>query len=199
MRQLQHETDRLKDENENLKKNYAQQSISLHEQDVKLSGYMRDYERYFEESKRLRELVNTLRDEKDTALSEVKRLKTLYHDRVNELNDECNLKIAQLENALLETKERGKMSDEKAYEVMMMQERILEKWKAEHAATVDHYEKTIKAAKADNRHLSEKVIELKGMLRLEKENNDDNIYEKMKKQAAHSSKSKEKEKSKKSS
>lgn len=196
---MQHETDRLKDENENLKKNYAQQSISLHEQDVKLSGYMRDYERYFEESKRLRELVNTLRDEKDTALSEVKRLKTLYHDRVNELNDECNLKIAQLENALLETKERGKMSDEKAYEVMMMQERILEKWKAEHAATVDHYEKTIKAAKADNRHLSEKVIELKGMLRLEKENNDDNIYEKMKKQAAHSSKSKEKEKSKKSS
>ena len=184
---MQHETDRLKDENENLKKNYAQQSISLHEQDVKLSGYMRDYERYFEESKRLRELVNTLRDEKDTALSEVKRLKTLYHDRVNELNDECNLKIAQLENALLETKERGKMSDEKAYEVMMMQERILEKWKAEHAATVDHYEKTIKAAKADNRHLSEKVIELKGMLRLEKENNDDNIYEKMKKQAAHSS------------
>ena len=196
---MQHETDRLKDENENLKKNYAQQSISLHEQDVKLSGYMRDYERYFEESKRLRELFNTLRDEKDTALSEVKRLKTLYHDRVNELNDECNLKIAQLENALLETKERGKMSDEKAYEVMMMQERILEKWKAEHAATVDHYEKTIKAAKADNRHLSEKVIELKGMLRLEKENNDDNIYEKMKKQAAHSSKSKEKEKSKKSS
>lgn len=81
---------------------------------------MRDYERYFEENKRLREMVNSLRDEKETALGEVKRLKTIYHDRVNELNDECNLKIAQLENQLLETKERSKFSEEKAFEVMMM-------------------------------------------------------------------------------
>jgi hypothetical protein len=66
----------------------------MHEQEVKLDSYMRDYERYFDENKRLRDLVNTLRDEKDIALSEIKRLKTLYHDRVNELNDECNLKIA---------------------------------------------------------------------------------------------------------
>ena len=152
---------------------------------------MRDYERYFDENKRLRELVNTLRDEKDVALSEIKRLKSLYHDRVNELNDEYNLKIAQLENALLETKERAKMGEEKAYEVMMMQERILEKWKAEHRSTVDHYERTVKGVKAENRHLSERVIELKGMLRLEKENNDDNVYEKMKKQAT-----KERQKSK---
>ena len=112
---------------------------------------MRDYERYFDENKRLRELVNTLRDEKDVALSEIKRLKSLYHDRVNELNDEYNLKIAQLENALLETKERSKMGEEKAYEVMMMQERILEKWKAEHRSTVDHYERTVKGVKAENR------------------------------------------------
>lgn len=173
----------------------------MHEHEVKLDSYMRDYERYFDENKRLRDLVNTLRDEKDIALSEIKRLKNLYHDRVNELNDESNLKIAQLENALLETKERSKMSEEKSYEVMMMQERILEKWKQEHHTTVEHYEKTIKAGKAETRHLSEKVIELKGMLRLEKENNDDNIYEKMKKQAhkESSSKSKEREKSKKSS
>ena len=66
----------------------------MHEQEVKLDTYMRDYERYFDENKRLRDLVNTLRDEKDIALSEIKRLKSLYHDRVNELNDECNLKIA---------------------------------------------------------------------------------------------------------
>ena len=59
---------------------------------------MRDYERYFEENKRLREMVNTLREEKDTSYSELKRLKNVYHDRINELNDECNLKIAHLEN-----------------------------------------------------------------------------------------------------
>ena len=59
---------------------------------------MRDYERYFEENKRLREVLNNLREEKENALSEVTRLKVLYHDRVNELNDECNLKVAHLEN-----------------------------------------------------------------------------------------------------
>lgn len=59
---------------------------------------MRDYERYFEENKRLREMVNTLRDEKEQGYIEIKRLKTLYHDRVNELSDESNLKLSQLEN-----------------------------------------------------------------------------------------------------
>lgn len=80
----------------------------MHEQSVKLDSYMRDYERFFDENKRLRDLVNTLREEKDIALGEIKRMKSLYHDRVNELNDECNLKMAQLENQLLETKERNK-------------------------------------------------------------------------------------------
>lgn len=38
----------------------------MHEQEIKLDGYMKDYERYFEENKRLRELMNSLREEKDT-------------------------------------------------------------------------------------------------------------------------------------
>ena len=44
-----------------------------------------------------------------------------------------------------------------------------------------------------------RVIELKGTLRLEKENNDENLYEKMRKSASHkegSSRSKERTKSK---
>jgi hypothetical protein len=43
---------------------------------------MKDYERYFDENKRLRELTNSLREEKDTGLIEIKRLKNIYHDRV---------------------------------------------------------------------------------------------------------------------
>ena len=65
---------------------------------MKLDSYIRDYERFFEENKRLRELVNSLRDEKDTALGEIRRLKSVYHDRVAELADEYNLKMAQAEN-----------------------------------------------------------------------------------------------------
>ena len=127
-----------------------------HEQEIKLDGYMRDYDRYFEENKRLREIVNVLREEKDNALGEIKRLKNIYHDRVNELNDECNLKMAHLENQLLEAKERHKFNEEKSYEIMMMQERIAEKWKNEHRITLEQTEKLIKALKTENRHLHDK-------------------------------------------
>ena len=39
---------------------------------------------------------------------------------------------------------------------MMMQERIVEKWKGEHKTTVEHYEKALKALKTENKHLHEK-------------------------------------------
>ena len=195
LRSVNNENERLREENETLRKNNQQLQLTLHEHQVKLDSYTRDYERYFDETKRLRELQSALRDDKDAALTEVKRLKSLYHDRINELNDECNLKLAQLENQLLDTRERAKLSEEKSFEVMRMQERIVEKWKVEHHQTVEHYEKTLKAAKAECRHLQDKVIELKGMLKVEKENNDDNLYEKMRK-ATHKSSSKSKEREK---
>jgi hypothetical protein len=61
-----------------------------------------------------------------------------------------------LENLLLETKEKAKFSEEKSYEVMMMQERIVEKWKNEHKTTCEHYEKVLRGIKAENRHLNDK-------------------------------------------
>lgn len=65
----------------------------------------------------------------------------MFHDRVNEINDECNLKIAHVENQLLESKERYKYHEEKSYEIMMMQEKIGEKWKNEHQSTVKFFER----------------------------------------------------------
>jgi hypothetical protein len=56
-----------------------------------------------------------LRDEKESSLSEVNRLKIVFNSRINELNDEANVKIAHLENTLLEAKERHKVYEEKAY------------------------------------------------------------------------------------
>ena len=100
------ECEKQREETEAMRNERQNSKIEMHELQVKLDGYMRDYERYFAENKRLRELVNTIRDEKDTAISELNRLKVIYHDRVNELNDQCNIKIAQLENQLLEQKEK---------------------------------------------------------------------------------------------
>ena len=194
MRSVNHENERLKEENETLRKQAAELQINLHEHQIKLDSYTRDYERYFEETKRLRETVSTLRDGRDQALSEVKRVKSLYHDRTNELNDECNLKLAQLENQLLETRERAKVDQENAFVVIRKLEQVGQKYKNEHLETVTCYEKALRAAKAEARHMHEQVVELKGQLKMEKENNDENMVEKLRKQ----SKSKEREKSSKS-
>jgi len=93
-RELISECEKQREETEAMRNERQNSKIEMHKLQVKLDGYMRDYERYFSENKRLRELVNTIRDEKDTAISELNRLKVIYHDRVNELNDECNIKIA---------------------------------------------------------------------------------------------------------
>ena len=95
-----------------------QTAVQSHEQEVKLESYMRDYERLFAENKRLRELGNSLRDEKETALAEVSKLKVASHTRMTEVQDECNLKIAHLEQMLLEQKERHRAYEERAYAVI---------------------------------------------------------------------------------
>lgn len=160
-RSLVTECEKQREETEAMRNERQNSKIEMHELQVKLDGYMRDYERYFAENKRLRELVNTIRDEKDTAISELNRLKVIYHDRVNELNDQCNIKIAQLENQLLEQKEKHRQSEESAYDVMVQQEKISDKWKGEHKKTCEYFEKTVKHMEVENRMLKDKVIQLK--------------------------------------
>jgi hypothetical protein len=53
-----------------------------------------------------------LRDEKESALAELNRQKVIYHGRLNEVTDESNVKVAHLENMILETKERYKAHEE---------------------------------------------------------------------------------------
>lgn len=83
---------------------------------------MRDYERLFADNKRFRELGNQLRDEKENALAEVSKLKVANHTRLAEIQDECNLKIAHLEQMLLEQKDRHRAYEERAYTVISSQE-----------------------------------------------------------------------------
>lgn len=155
-RSLINECEKQREEVEAMRNERQNAKIEMHELQVKLDGYMRDYDRYFVENKRLRELVNTIRDEKDTAISELNRLKVIYHDRVNELNDECNIKLAQVENQLLEQKEKHRHAEEGAYEVMAQQEKIVDKWKSEHRQTCTYYEKTTKHLEVENRMLKDK-------------------------------------------
>ncbi len=49
-----------------------------------------------------------MRDEKDAALSDLSRTKQSKFERENEVSDECNVKVAHLENLLLESRERSR-------------------------------------------------------------------------------------------
>jgi len=55
---LYKENERLRDAHEAAQQSAQQTQIKVHEQEVKLDSYMRDYERLFDENKRLRELTN---------------------------------------------------------------------------------------------------------------------------------------------
>jgi hypothetical protein len=126
---------------------------------------MRDYERLFDENKRLRELNNQLREEKESALSELARKKLTQHNRINDITDEANAKIASLESQLIDQKERHKAYEERAYQVMTSQEKITEKWKEEHRKSVQYFERAIKHLEVENHHMADQVIELKSKLR----------------------------------
>ena len=114
---------------------------------------MRDYERLFDENKRLRDLCNGLRDEKENALSDVSRLKLQKHTEMNAMSDECNLKLAHLESMLLETKEKHKSYEERAYQVISSQEQVTEKWKDEHRRSVQYFERQLNQIQVENRVL----------------------------------------------
>lgn len=102
IRQLYKENERLRDAHEAAQQSAQQTQIKVHEQEVKLDSYMRDYERLFDENKRLRELTNQLREDKESALAELARNKLHQHNRVNDITDEANAKVASLESQLID-------------------------------------------------------------------------------------------------
>ena len=191
LRQVGRENERMREETETWKKQEQQMRVGMHELEIKLDSYMRDYERYFDENKRLREVLNTLREEKETAWMEVNRMKLQHQQTVNELNEECNQRLAHLTQQLLDSKDRYMFHEKKATDIMIMQERIVEKWKTEHLVTVDYFTKTMSQLKHENKNYREKLVEVKGQLRLQKENEGADNGERKRK---HSSKSKEKSK-----
>lgn len=62
-------------------------------------------------------------------------------------------------------KERHKSYEERAYSVMINQEKITEKWKEEHRKSVQYFERAIKNLEVENRHFKDQCIELKGKMR----------------------------------
>ena len=160
--QLRRENERLKDAFEELQHQSQKQQIKLHELEVKVDAYLKENERLTDESKRSKELVNQLREDKDSALQDLQRNKTIQHNRLTEVTDEANTKVAHLEQCMLEMKQKHKQYEEKAYTVSIRQEKLIERWKEEHRQSQAYYERVLKGLEVENRHLQDQCIELKG-------------------------------------
>lgn len=122
---------------------------------------MRDYERLFEENKRLKITCNQLREDKEDALGEVSKCKVTHHNKLNEVVDECNMKVANLESIILDLKEKHKSYEERAYSVIISQEKVTEKWKEEHRKSVQYFERMVSQITVENRVLQDQIVELK--------------------------------------
>ena len=120
-----------------------------------MDAYLKENHRLIDENKRERDLINQLREEKDQAVSDLARNKTYQHNRVNEVTDEANTKVAHLEQMMLEMKERHKAYEERAYTVMIQQEKLTEKWKDEHRKSTAYFERAVKHLEVENRHLQD--------------------------------------------
>lgn len=116
---------------------------------------MRDYERLFEENKRLKITCNQLREDKEGALGEVSKCKVTHHNKLNEIVDECNMKVANLESIILDLKEKHKSYEERAYSVIISQEKVTEKWKEEHRKSVQYFERMVSQITVENRVLQD--------------------------------------------
>lgn len=96
-----------------------------------------------------------MREEKDTTVAELQRTKTYQHNRLNEVTDEANTKVAHLEQIMLEMKQRHKAYEEKAYSVMINQEKLTEKWKDENRKSSHYFERVVKNLEVENRYLQD--------------------------------------------
>ena len=67
---------------------------------------------------------------------------------------------------MIDMKEKHKVYEERAYEVIIQQEKITEKWKDEHRKSVHYFERAVKYLEVENRQIQDQCVELKGRLRL---------------------------------
>lgn len=122
---------------------------------MKLDLLIRENDRLSNENKREKELVLQLREEKDSLVNELSKTKTFHHNRVHDLSDEANTRCAHLEEQMLEMKQRHKNYEEKAYCILIAQEKLTEKWKDEHRKTAQYFERVCKDLEVENRHLQD--------------------------------------------
>lgn len=77
----------------------------------------------------------------------------------------ANERIANLEAVMLDMKERHKGFEERAYSVLVSQEKITEKWKEEHRKSAQYFERALKHLEVENQHLQDECVQLKARAR----------------------------------
>ena len=80
--------------------------------------------------------------------------------------EDYKTKVTVLENALQEKKEKFRVQEEKAFELIRSQEKINDRWKEEHRKTVMYFEQLILGLNKENKLLKEANADLRNQLKM---------------------------------
>lgn len=135
---------------ERLKKNFESIISNLNRETDSIKAIQK---RLKEENNRLEGQKEDLLRERESLIREISILKEDIYVKVEEVKDVYGTKIMNLEAQLQESKDRHRESEDKAYELFRAQEKVSEKWKAEHMNTVGYFEKVIQDQNFEIRRL----------------------------------------------
>lgn len=93
-----------------------------------------------DEIKRISFRIEEADRERNISIDEAENLRKMHNEKLGEAYNEFSEKTLRLENALKESNDRIRVSESRAKEIIKLQERLSDKWKKEHFATVKYYE-----------------------------------------------------------
>jgi len=93
-----------------------------------------------EEVKRSSFRIEDVERERNIVLEEAESLRKLHSEKLQEAVNEWSGRTRSIEKQLLESHERIRVSESRAKDIIKLQEKLSDKWKKEHIATVKYYE-----------------------------------------------------------
>jgi len=140
----------IKFKNEQFKEEKRVHDRTIRNLEVKLSNVTNDLETIRKEKSNLNDEVKRLsfriqdyERERNIAVEECDNLRKMHTERLSEALSDYTQKISVLEKQIKEATERCKTSEGRASEIIKLQEKLSDKWKKEHFATVKYFESIV--------------------------------------------------------
>ena len=115
---MNREIDLLKSNISTIESELSLKSLTVNEITAKYEQSHSDYQRYFDENSRLKDLIRQLKVDKESAQSEITRIKSQYIQQIENLTDESSKKIAMLQTQIQEDNEEKKTIESQDYRII---------------------------------------------------------------------------------